>query len=286
MPWAKKQYGFFIILLLFILIAVGLFFVAFLNSDLFLAYKLNHAIREENIDRCMEIISKKPSCINTYPSLAPQWWQSEMIEDDIYYPLGTACMTGNQKIVNMLLEHGADPNIALFGDYTPLALTYYYKPNNWYMTSLALIASGASLDVEGCYPGGNILTDIVTRRASKYSQYGQETEDEVNRAFYYALENCDRSNINWMRVLQHCVTYDRTELVQYLLEKQFCNVNDTSVGMTALMFAARDSTTEMVSLLLNYGADPDILSNAGKSALDYAHKYGTPDVIALLESIG
>ena len=35
----------------------------------------------------------------------------------------------------------------------------------------------------------------------------------------------------------------------------YCDVNDVSVGMTALMFAAKDSNAEMTQLLLDRGAD-------------------------------
>ena len=96
----------------------------------------------------------------------------------------------------------------------------------------------------------SILQDVVQNRpGASLSGYEPDNEEEVIKAFNYALENSDHNNVNWMRVLQHSVSNDRIEIVKLLLEQEYCTVNDTSVGMTALMFAARDSTTEMVQLL-------------------------------------
>ena len=54
--------------------------------------------------------------------------------------------------------------------------------------------------------------------------------------------------------------------------------------MTALMFAARDSTPEMVQLLLDCGADKNIVSSDGKTALDYAIESNNEEVISILEN--
>ena len=150
-------------------------------------------------------------------------------------------------------------------------LTYFQKPKNWYNTSLYLLENGASLDYKSHHSEDNVLIDIVASRPGKISvEEGEEDNTEVVLSFHYALENCDHSKINWMRVLQNSVSYDRIEIVKILLDDGYCDVNDTSVGMTALMFAARSSTPEMVQLLLDYGADKSIKTSDGKTAYDYA----------------
>ena len=50
------------------------------------------------------------------------------------------------------------------------------------------------------------------------------------------------------------------------------------------MFAAMDSTPEMVKFLLDYGADRSIKSTDGKTAYDYAVQFNNKDIIALLEN--
>ena len=69
-----------------------------------------------------------------------------------------------------------------------------------------------------------------------------------------------------------------------MLDQKYCNVNDTEeTGMTALMFAARDSTPEMVQFLLDYGADKSMKCSDGKTAYDYAVEFGKEQIAELLK---
>ncbi len=261
--------------------AVCFVVVAYLNSNYCYSKLLLNAIADENKMQVQEILEKKPSCVNVYPTLAPHWWQS-LMDQSIGYPLVEACRTGNLEIIEVLVENGADVNLG--ARFKPLSLTYNQKPKNWYAISLFLIENGASLDYESHNLHENVLTDIVGHRPGSMTvKYGLENSSEVITAFSYALENCEQSSINWMRVLQHSVTNDRIEIVTLLLDQGYCDVNDTSVEMTALMFAARDSTPEMVQLLLDYGADKSIKSTDGKTAYDYAIESGNVEIIRLLE---
>ena len=128
------------------------------------------------------------------------------------------------------------------------------------------------------------MQDIVQNRpGALLSGYEPDNKEEVIKAFNYALENVNHNKVNWMRVLQHSVSNDRIEIVKLLLEQEYCTVNDTSVGITALMFAARDSTPEMVKLLLDYGADKSIKSTDGKTAYDYAVERGFVELAEIIK---
>lgn len=270
----------------FIIIATSLILVGgaltmHFNSNYYYAKKLISAIREENMIAVQQIIERKPTCINTYPSITSKWWHSAM-NWRVYYPLNEACATGNIELIELLIENGADVNCN--DGLTPLSITYRIKGDNWYDISLLLIENGASLDYVTEYSGGksSILQDIVKLPyVVELSEH--ESASEVMKSFNYALENCDHSNVNWMRVLQHSVSNDRIEIVKILLDQGYCDVNDTSVGMTALMFASRDSTLEMVQLLLDYGADKSIKTSDGKNAYDYAIKKGHSEIAELLK---
>jgi len=274
----RKRRRFVVIIILVLTICCAV--IVYLNSNYRYSKLLLNAITTENKFRVLEIVEKKPSCVNTYPTLAPIWWQS-LMDQSIEYPLGEACCTGNVEIIEVLVENGADVNLK--SRLSPLSLTYFLKPPNWYNISLYLLENGASLDYKTPNSEENVLTDIVAHRPGTVEEE-LENSTEVALAFYHALENCDHSNVNWMRVLQHSVSNDRIEIVKLLLNQGYCTVNDTSVGMTALMFAARDSTIEMVQLLLDYGADKSIKSTDGKTAYDYAVQSNNEDIIAILEN--
>ena len=272
------------IIIVVLLILAGGTLTMFLNSNYYYSKKLISAIREENIIAVQQIIEKKPTCINTYPSITSKGWHSAM-NWRVCYPLNEACATGNIELIELLIENGADVNCN--DGLTPLSITYNSKVDNWYEISQLLLQNGASLDYTTEYSGGksSVLQDIAqVRSGAALPGYKPESKEEVIKAFNYALENVNHNNVNWMRVLQHSISNDRIEIVKLLLEQEYCTVNDTSVGMTALMFAARDSTPEMVKFLLDYGADKSIKSTDGKTAYDYAVQFNNKDIIALLEN--
>ena len=271
-----------LIIIVVVLILAGGTLAMFLNSNYYYSKKLISAIREENIIAVQQIIEKKPTCINTYPSITSKWWHSAM-NWRVCYPLNEACGTGNIELIELLIENGADVNCN--DGLTPLSITYSSKVDNWYEISQILIKNGASLDYITEYSGdkSSVLQDIVSvRSGAALPGYKPESKEEVIKAFNYVLENVDNNNVNWMRVLQHSVSNDRIEIVKLLLDQKYCTVNDTSLGITALMFAAQDSTPEMVQLLLEYGADKSIKSSDGKTAYDYAVQSNNEEIIAIL----
>lgn len=276
-----RKYPKLVVIMLVLILVICCAVVAYLNSNYRYSKLLVKAIAAENKADMLEIIEKKPGCVNTYPTLAPIWWQ-DLMDQSIQYPLGEACYMGNIEIVEILVKNGADVNLG--AKLTPLSLIYFYKPQNWYDISFYLLENGASLNYEGHNSATNVLTYIVMSRPGIMSaENGKENSAEVLLAFHYALENCDQSKINFMRVLQHSTTFDRIEIVTFLLDGGYCDVNDTSVGMTALMFAARDSTLEMVQLLLDYGADKNIKDSDGKTAYDYAVDRGFMELAEILK---
>lgn len=238
------------------------------------------AIKRGNIAEIRKISKKEPSAVNSPATYIPKGLYVLLTDHNVPYPLIEACYTDNIEIVKMLVEVGADVNC--YNGTTPLSVVYRGKKENWYEISQYLIENGANLDYTTSNSGEApaVFCDIV-QRSGKGSQ---NDEEEVAAAFRFALDHCDRSKINWMRVLQHSTTNDRIEIVKLLLDEKYCDVNDNSVGMTALMFAARDSTPEMIQLLLDYGADKNCKSTEGKTAYDYAVEFDRKDNIPLLEN--
>ena len=169
----------------------------FLNSNYYYAKKLVSAIQKKDMTAVRQIVEKKPSCINTYPSVTSKWWQSAM-DWRVCYPLNDACATGNIGLIELLIDNGADVNCN--DGFTPLSITYNGKVDNWYEISRILIDNGASLDYITEYSGGksSVLQDIVHKRAgAALPGYIPGNEEEVIKAFKYALENINHDNVDW-----------------------------------------------------------------------------------------
>ncbi|MBP3395692.1 MAG: ankyrin repeat domain-containing protein [Clostridia bacterium] len=273
--------AFVMIFILFIavsLVIITAFYVPLLKN-VYDADKLVKAIKAENVTEVKSLLEKNPTCVNTYPTLVPGWAQMRYQ----FYPLTEACDTGNLEIVILLVEAGANVNENKW--HTPLSILYVEKPNNWYEISTYLISKGASLDysVKSDFSDG-VLADIVTCRLGEYHEYGEADLNQIEAAFYYALEHCDHSQVEWERVMQNSVVYDRVGITEYLLKNGYCDVNSAILGtMTPLMFAARDSTAEVVELLLAYGADKTATDKDGKTAYDYAIEQGYTDLAKLIK---
>lgn len=80
---------------------------------------------------------------------------------------------------------------------------------------------------------------------------------------------------------------DKAQVEKLISEGADLNVRDSIAGQTALMLAAAlPNNEEIVKLLLYAGADPNIKSDAGKTALNYAD-YGMKKYMeGILEEIG
>jgi ankyrin repeat protein len=88
--------------------------------------------------------------------------------------------------------------------------------------------------------------------------------------------------------LMAAAPYGSAELVWELLNAG-AKVNATDVrGMTPLMLAVGSETQDLrvVNLLLRAGAEPNVASVSGETALDWATKYGDGPVIAALKRAG
>jgi ankyrin repeat protein len=79
-----------------------------------------------------------------------------------------------------------------------------------------------------------------------------------------------RAGVNGWTVLMHAIHKNQPEAVRALL-RDGARVNDTgSGGYTGLMMAAGYGYTQIVRILLEHGADPQLLTPSGENALDLA----------------
>ena len=254
-------------------------------TNYYYSKKLVEAIRLEDVELAEQIVQKHPNAVDTFPSLTPRWWHA-LLGYRVRYPLNEACSINNMEIVQLLIEAGADVNCN--DGMTPLAVVYSIKKDNWYQLSLYLIENGALLEYEmETYGKWAVFYNVVNRRSGSalpgYIPENEEEEAWVYSIFCDALTICNRDEVDWQRVFCHCVSKNRIEIMRMLLDEGYCDVNTPYRDMTPLMFAARDADADMVTFLLERGADKNAVTDDGETAYDIAVRYNRDAVIPLLE---
>lgn len=199
-----------LLILVAVTLVIGICAIVYLHSDYYYAKRLVRAIEAEDKAAVEEIVRKRPGCINTYPSLATDGWNSAMDRCPLY-PLSAACKTGNIEIIEFLVEAGADVNSNC--GFTPLSLVYSYKWEGWYEVSCFLIDHGASVNYTTLHYGSEpaVFYDLLMKRWDDRSE-----EQEIVASFSYALAHVDGAAVNWDRVLEYSVSFDRPYITELL----------------------------------------------------------------------
>jgi methionyl-tRNA formyltransferase len=96
----------------------------------------------------------------------------------------------------------------------------------------------------------------------------------------------EKNQFGWDILIVACF-YEHIELVEYILKNDICSVNSVnSNGTTALMYsmtsASKSSRTDILSLLLSFGADLKLCDEKGKNIFDYASEYNNSIIISYL----
>ncbi len=85
-------------------------------------------------------------------------------------------------------------------------------------------------------------------------------------------------------VFDMSITYNNIEIVKYIIEKGI-DVNSTNrrSKFTPLMAAASYGRAEIVTMLLEHGANKEISDDRGFSAIDFARKMNKKSVLKILK---
>lgn len=191
-------------------------------------------------------------------------------------PLHLAAIVDNLEIVDLLLEHGANPN-ALVGSYgSPLHLTKNYK------IAQSLISKGANINALNGAGSPPLFMAIARRREALVIQllnakadvniYNKDKVSALALAckigypnFVYQLigAGCDVQGLPSKPSLHIAVLNRNQDIAQYLLDRG-ANVNQQNEYGTALHIT---QCGEMAEILLAYGADVDAQDADGDTPL-------------------
>ena len=191
---------------------------------------------------------------------------------------------GSAEIVRLLLAKGADPKATAEGGTTLLAAA---TANDLDMVRL-FIEKGVDVnaaDAKGNTPlqfaasNGNLV--MVKLLLSRGAAVDTATTGATKvRKGPVAL--------NHLTALMFAAPYGTPELLRTLIDAG-AKVNGRDIrDMTPLMLAvsSENQNPEVVRLLLEKRADVKAKSNLGETALDWARKFGNPEVVRMLERAG
>jgi len=152
-----------------------------------------------------------------------------------------------EELMEILMQHGADPNHAVAPDYTDGNLILACLHNGRGEPVQYLASRSAAVDLEGA--GG--LGDI-----EKVKTYFNANAGLADKKLVRKRDGC---------LIWACV-YGHQPVVEFLLAHG-CNVNTNWDATTPLHSAAYGGQVELVRLLLNKGADMETLNDYGGTVL-------------------
>lgn len=154
-------------------------------------------------------------------------------------------------------------------------------------------ADSTNQDVKNTFPQDDTIDHIIQRFGVNYIIPSeklsvlmliiQENRDDLFKKHINTIKNIDHQNIYGASALVMASSSSDMAYVEQLLKKGANpNIKFNQKNFSILMDAAMEGNAELISILLNYGANIDEVDNTGKSALIYAAVEGHKEVIEIL----
>ena len=210
--------------------------------------------------------------------------------------IGHAARTGDSKLAELVLDHGADMNAADSDGVSPLALAVDEGQS---AVARLLLKRGANI------PPARPDTPSLLQRATEH--------DDIDTVRVLLERGIDIETpfLNGTGLIEHAIDTDKRDLVRLLLAHG-AEANDllcralrrgrteilsellaggASVGtmvedQPAIEWAVRNASPEVVGLLLDHGADPEIFGREGQSMVALAVALDRPQIVATLADRG
>ncbi|KAI1297033.1 hypothetical protein EDD11_007256, partial [Mortierella claussenii] len=183
--------------------------------------------------------------------------------DDILYgatPLNLAVLNGNEEIVRVLIDAGADLNKKDGRGRTPLLCAVYG------LDTLTITPANLALISQTTPAHLSILRNCILPHPSITLSTLNAPQDEIKGITPLCLASYLGKEV----------------VVKCLLEAGKVDVDATDrKGATALMYAARDRHMSVVKTLLRHGASPDLTDSNGWSSIQYGQMY--PEIVQMFE---
>jgi len=184
-------------------------------------------------------------------------------------PLHHAIKKDNHLALNALITAGANPNIPDTQGMTPLALALQ---NGHFKMVTELLKNGG----DPSYTASNGVSIL------NFAEMVAPPETVLELIHYGANPNIRRA-VDGTTLLHRAVTSRRMDIVKELIQnKEIHTKIDKEIrdhwGLTPLMWAVAQGQSEMVKVLLGWGASPAQVFGNGQSILEYAKNYPDQDI--------
>ncbi|CAB4027706.1 ankyrin-3-like, partial, partial [Paramuricea clavata] len=181
-------------------------------------------------------------------------------------PLHIACLAGQTKVVQILLDNGANVNLKAQNGFTPL---YMASQENHVETVKLLLANGANL--QALTEDGFTALDVAVQQDHETVVVALLRSEK--RKGFHALHDAARK--------------DLTKPIKFLIQKGHAVDIRAPNGFTPLHIAAKYNSANAAVLLTNSGADIDALTKTyAITPLHAASKFGHANIVTVLLQAG
>ncbi len=187
--------------------------------------------------------------------------------------LTSAVIKGNIEIVKDLISHGAEINPACEKNIICKPIIWAAENGDIEMLDL-LINKGADVNSVGPYKF-SVLKYAIDKKQSNSIAVLLKNGADINQRDQFSISNFELA-----------ITKCPFGIIELMMEySPDINANNFPEKFTPLMMASKIGRFNVVKYLIEKGANPNIKTKSGHTALDYAIYNKHDEVIAYLESI-
>lgn len=196
--------------------------------------------------------------------------------------LHIACAPGvSIQFLELLLKKGANPNLVEVNNWTPVQYAAYQGRSDAIQKFIELGASNINVDN---YQWGDAIAMFKKGFGVNPNGNYQETERLLKERFASQTVPLIASMTEPRKLQQllfDAITTNDFDTFSLLLASKSIDINAFGAGNMSLLHAAsmRDISKEFSELLLNNGANPNVIEANGFSPLDYAIADGRADIV-------